>query len=633
MFTDMAGSTHLAQTDEKGGLELLREQERLARPLLATHHGRLVKTTGDGMLVEFANALDAIECAVDLQRHVHERNAGEGVHPIRLRIGIHLGDVQRRGTDIHGDAVNVASRVEPLADPGGVCLSRAVYDQIRHKVPFSLERLGPRTLKGVLEPLDIYRVVLPWSGPVAGTVSGAPFSPRLAVLPLTNISPDPKDEYFADGLTEELIGALSKVRGLRVIARTSVGQYKSTSKTVSQIGAELDVTSILEGSVRKAGNRLRITLQVIDVATQEHLWANNYDRELDDVFAIQTEIAEKTAGALRLELLGHEKESIQKRPTSNLLAYNLYLKGLHAARQTPTEGLSEAIKLFEASLREDPGFSLPYSHLANLFLLLAGNALPPGEAFPRAAQLVSRALELDPNSADAHTARGNLALQYQQDWKLSEDEFKLALELNPSNATTHFWYAMLLVVVKRFDEASRELDASVELDPLWELPRSWRTLIHVLRGDMTSAISSAQETRDRHPDERWAHLALGTTYARAGRLEEARKEAELSARLTGGPGDEANAILWARLGEFKEARRLLRTWESTPESQYVNKTEIAQLCMVLGEKERALGWLERDYESGDRSLWFSYQFPEFDPIRKDPRFQSLLDRLDLPRDA
>ncbi|HYA54775.1 MAG TPA: adenylate/guanylate cyclase domain-containing protein, partial [Thermoplasmata archaeon] len=326
MFTDMVESTQLAQRDERAALALIEEQEKLARPVLTSHHGRWVKSTGDGFLAEFGSALDAVECAVELQDRVRERNRSPGAVPLRIRVGVHLGDVQRRSGDIFGDAVNVAARVESAAEPGGVCISGPVHELVRNKVPNPLERLGAQTLKGVTEPVQLYRVVL---SPTEPSVSPRTDSvPRLAVLPLANISPDPRDEYFADGLTEELISVLSKIPGLRVIARTSVTPYKSSSKSAAQIGTELGVGSILEGSVRKAGDRLRISLQLIDASSQEHVWTESYDRQMSDVFAIQSEVAESTAKAIRVELSDRAREFLGRAPTTNLRAYDLFLRAI-----------------------------------------------------------------------------------------------------------------------------------------------------------------------------------------------------------------------------------------------------------------------------------------------------------------
>jgi len=628
MFTDMVGFSASAQVDEAGALELLKEQEELVRPLLTSHQGIEIKSTGDGFLVEFDSALNAVRCAINVQERVYDRNLQRGVVPILLRIGVHLGDVEVRGSDIFGDAVNIASRIEPLATPGGVCISGPVYDQVRNKISNPFEKLRTTALKNIHVPIEVYRVELPWEA--AALPSGVSSRNRLAVLPLTNISPDPRDEYFADGLTEELISTLSKLRELRVIARTSVSQYKSTSKSVSQIGHELDVATVLEGSVRKAGNRLRITLQVIDALSQEHLWAKSYDRELDDVFAIQTEIAETTAQALQLELLGSDRESLRRRPTSNLTAYTLYLKGIHSARQSTYDGYAESTRHFEEAIRLDPEFSLAYSSLANMYLLLSGETLDPREAFPRAKELVGKAIALDPASSDAHTARGNLALQQEQDWETSEMEFQRAISLNPSNANAHFWYAMMLTAVRRLDEGIAELRTTIELDPHWRLARIWLMSIYFIAGNLPAATASAEADRDRDPHDPSPHIALGTIYARAGRLDEARKQAELSSGPVNHTDRWNRAVLWARLGQPQEARALLVEWTNLPRTGYVSPALIAGLYSALNERENAMASLEQDYRDGDRTLWAEYQWMAFDPIREESRFRTILERLNLP---
>jgi adenylate cyclase len=631
MFTDMVGYTASAQANEKATLMLRKEQEDLVRPVLAEHHGREVKSTGDGILVEFESALKATECAVGIQRRLHERNGKHGVVAIQLRIGIHLGDVEQQGTDIFGDAVNIASRIEPVAVPGGICVSGAVYEQVRNKIPDKLEKLPPTSLKGLQIPMDIYRVVLPWT--LRDPPSPSPGPIRLAVLPLANISPDPKDEYFADGLTDELIGTLSKLSELRVIARTSVGQYKATSKTIAQIGNELAVTSVLEGSVRKAGNRIRITLQLIDAVTQEHIWADHYDRDLDDVFAIQTEVAEKTASALQLKVLRQERESIGKAPTTDLAAYHLYLKGVYLVSQGGLKGLEESIHFFEEAIRNDPNFSEAYARLANVFIGLSSDFLPVGDAIPRARELIAKALEIDPNLSEAHTARGNLALQYDLDWGVAEAEFKRAIFLSPSNANAHHWYSHLLVAVSRYEDALRESKTTKELDPLVQPPQDELRFAECFTEDFDSPIASAEAARDSHPLDPRYHVVLGLIYADAGRIADARGEAEFSS----GPVDKWSewnrALLWVRLGKPEEARTLVTKWDDASRTEYVSPLWMASLYSELGEKEQALGWLERNNGEGARSLVLDFQLRTFDSIRNDPRFRSLLERLNLPTEV
>ncbi len=299
-------------------------------------------------------------------------------------------------------------------------------------------------------------------------------------------------------------------------------------------------------------------------------WAHSYDRELDDVFAIQMEIAEKTAAALRLELVGLDRESLRKKPTPNLAAYNLYLRGLHAARKSTFEAYGESVKFFEEAIEQDPEFSLAYSSLANMYVLLAGETIRPRDAFPRVQDLLVKALALDPASSEAHTARGNLALQHDRDWDLSESEFQRAIELNPSNANAHFWYAMLLLVLQRFDEAAEELRVTIELDPLWKLPSLWLMTVQFTSGDFDAAIVTAKEEVARDPSDPNSHVALGTIYYRAGRIEESRREAALANGPVSRPVMADRAVLWALLDMPDEARRLIREWTQEAETRYIN---------------------------------------------------------------
>ena len=364
MFTDMVGYTALGQRNESLSLALVEEQRKLIRPILARHNGREVKTIGDAFLVDFPNALDAVRCAYDIQRAIREFNLSLASDKrIHLRIGVHVGEVVESLGDISGDAVNVASRIEPLAEDGGVCLTRQVYDHVRSKVDLPLSSLGPKSLKNVTEPVEVYKMVMPWEKEIA-VMSAQLDKTRIAVLPFTNMSSNPEEGYFADGMTEELITSLSGVRQLTVIARTSVMGYKGTTKKVREIGRELEVGSVLEGSVRKAGNKVRITAQLIDAATEGHLWAQNYDRQLEDVFAIQSEIAEKVAGELRIRLVDSERSVIEKKATENTEAYTSFLRGRELLREGTLDSTQQAIGFYEKAIELDPRFARAYVGLA-----------------------------------------------------------------------------------------------------------------------------------------------------------------------------------------------------------------------------------------------------------------------------
>ena len=633
MFTDVAGFTELTQRDEQAALGLIAELDALAAPLFAAHHGRKVKAMGDGLLVEFPDALDAVECAVALQSTLHQRNARAGAQPLRLRVGLHLGDVERRGEDIVGDAVNLAARVEPIADPGGICLSEQVAVQVRNKVPYRLETLGPRALKGIREPVGIFRISLPWNR--ADGAVALPDRTRLAVLPLANISPDPKDEYFADGLTEELITALSRLRGLRVIARTSVSQYKSAPKPIRQVGAELGVGTVLEGSVRRAGDRLRITLQLIDTDSEEHRWAETFDRRLSDVFEVQAEVAEQTAAALKVELLAADREAVRRPPVKGLEAYDLYLRGMVGFQRAADEGwsrasIAEPARCLEAAIAKDPTSAAARAWLANLYIAAIGEAVPKTEFAARIGELVATAYQLDPEEPEVLTARGNYALQIEWDWGRAEREFRAALRVNPSAMTAHAWLGILLVTLGRYAEAAAEFEVAIALDPLFAQLTFWRARALEMLGDRVGAISLIEGMLTLVPGNRNLHTQLGHLYLSEGRRADAEREARLASGPMPGAGIAASrAELWVRLGDRSEAEALVRAGEQPASPLFLRPTYRAGLYAVLGEREKALGELERDWREGEQSLWIDFRRRWFDSVRDDPRFTALLRAMNL----
>ena len=632
MFTDIVGYSSLSQSDEPAALRQVQEQERLIRPILGSHHGRRVKSTGDGFLLEFQNALEAVEGAVELQRRAHELSSMRDGSPLRIRIGLHLGDVQRRGSDILGDSVNIAARIEPLADPGGICLSEEVYAQVRNKVPYQMDSLGPKSLKGLREPVRVYRIMLPW---IAATAPERQVEPqRLAVLPLTNISADPADEYFAAGLTEELISALSQIRGLRVIAHTSVNQYKSTTKTVSQIGTELGASTILEGSVRRSDRMIRVALQLIDAKSQEHLWATNFDRELSDVFHIQTEVAERTAEALKLKLVNAAEDSGKPRPTKDLTAYDYYLKGVYFGARDGIENLNESFRWLEKATQRDPTFALAYAQWACEYVLEAGWSLPGKLAFPKARELVERAQELSPDLPEVWGTLGALAFKSDRDWPKAEATLRRAIAVNASYAGAHFWLAVTLFTMGRYKEAIEEFQTVIQLDPQDPNAWDWLAQAHLQNGDPTAALATAELQRDRDPKSPMNHGRLGMLYLMVGRREDAEREFAATTELKALPpnsfGRLARANLLGLMGQPSEARECLAELEALKEPVYLNSMLFAGLYISLGQRERALQLIEQDEREGDRLLWWYFWTPMCDPFRDDPRFQALLKAAKLP---
>jgi adenylate cyclase len=631
MFTDMVGYSALAQTDEATALAVLEEHNRFLRPIFSRFGGREVKTVGDAFLVEFESALDAVRCALDIQQALHNHNAtSPDERKIRIRIGIHVGDVVQANGDVLGDAVNIASRIEPLAEPGGICLTQQVYDQVQNKISRPIARLPPVALKNIRLPTVVYKIAQPWETlSVESSFAQPAGTHNLAVLPLASFSPDPADEYFADGLTEELISVLSRVNNLSVIARTSVFPYKSAPKSVAQVGAELGVDTVLEGSVRKAGNRIRITLQMVDVATQRHIWASSYNREIDDVFAVQADIAERTAEALKLELTKAERPEVRKRAAVNPTAYDCYLRGLVAASLHGRERFDEAVRCFEQATKLDPTFAEAFAAWANLYVVVAGDLLPMIEVMPRARELAGRALELDPESSEAHASLGNIALQFDHDWPFAEAEFRKAISLNPSNVTAHKFLGTLLNSLQRYDESKEVFRRAIQLDPGGNNQRNlaWAELES---GNFNLAIEYGEEELARHPSSVHAHVFLGLFFWAAGRRTDALHEAD--APLTGASDEERfdHALLNALVGRPEPARVVAAEAERGEAKSYTSAAHLAMLYGAMGERTRALDLLEKDYREGDKILWLYYRGSFFDAIRDDPRFLSLLRAYGLP---
>jgi adenylate cyclase len=629
MFTDMVGYTLASQVDERGTLRLREEHEGLIRPLVAARRGRAVKSTGDGFLVEFSSALDAVQCALDIIGRLRTRNAQPGVEPIQVRIGIHLGDVEPRGDDIFGDSVNIASRIEPLADAGGICISEPVYGQVHNKIPNRIDPLGPHQLKHVQAPMEVYRVV------VTDAAVGAPAHRTgptgLAVLPFANISPDPNDAYFADGLTEELISVLSRLRGLRVIARTSVLPYRSSSKGVAEIGRELGVSFLLEGSVRKAGTHLRITVQLIDVATQGHLWSSTYDRELVDVFSVQAEIAREVAEALKISLQATEAARLESRPALRPDSYLAYLKGRVLLRDRSASALASAKEQFELSVRLDERNASAYSGLADVEMLLGiyvGSRSPADIEASRAYAV--HALELDPGLAEAHASLAH-ALSEGLQFAEAETEFRRALSLNPSYSAAHHWYSLLLMSQARPEAALEELTLAEQGDPLSVaiLAASAMLLILLRRWADASAklerLGAVENFGERY------HLTLFEFRMAQSDWGRALKELELlNERTKGDPGlAPGYASYYAQTGDRERALEYLRKVEALEGGLPFKKDIIAGIHVDLGDLDEAFRWIDRAVE--DRSIeirpW--RLDPRYERVRADPRFQRILQQLNL----
>ena len=456
-------------------------------------------------------------------------------------------------------------------------------------------------------------------------------STRIAVLPLANISPDPGDEYLADGLTEELITVLSQMRDLRVIARTSANHYKATDLSVSEIGNQLRVGSILEGSVRKVKNRVRIAVQLIDTATQEHIWSSAYDRELDDVFAIQRDIAGHVGEALKIELLSSYKKVEEVESTRGPEAHTLYLKGRYHWNERSEEGLDKAVQYLEKAVELDPQFARAYAALADCYVVYTDLGWrTPGDAVPRAKEYASKAISLDPSLAEPHAALASLLANYEYRWHDAENEFKRALELNPSYATAYHWYSLVLRILGRLDESYTQIRRASELDPFsriigdnvgWEL---------LLRGDRQKAIEQFQKVAEAFPDYSYVHYGLGWAFYMDSRPDDAIHEMRKAVAMSAGdPSYRAElAALLGLVGMRDEAKRIINDLETLAKKEKVNKVEIAIALFGVGNLDEGFSYLQMGYqEQWDTILYFKSSMPWFKDVRKDPRWATFEKRL------
>ena len=632
MFTDMVDYTSISEKNEELALTLLEDHRQLLRPVFARHGGREVKTVGDGFLVEFPSALEAVRCALEIQQLMYRRNQGvTSEKKILLRVAVHLGDVEHRDGDVYGDAVNIASRIQSLTDPGGICITQQVYDHVRKNEEFRMVALGQNRLKNVQNPTEVYRVLpLTERGEPTKTVALEPR--RVAALPLAIISSDQQDEYFADGLTEEIINTLSSIPGLKVIARTSVMKYKEASKSVGEIGRELKVGTILEGSVRKAAGRLRITIQLIDVGSESPIWSQKYDRELEDVFKIQTDIAERVAEALKVQLLTENRTLIQQKAPEDIGAYVLYLRGRYHWSRRNKEDLEKAIAYFGEAIEKDPNYALAHAGMADCYTLMGRHLyLPAKEAFSKARDFANRALELNNDLAEAHTSLAAVLLIYDWEWDEAEDQFKRAIQLNPNYATAHYWHSVLLQTTGRLQESVTAAEKAQVLDPLSPVIGMGVVQAYFFSGQYDKAVEECYRYLDMNPSFVVARDFLVHLHVQNGLFEEAAEEAKRLLDVSERKSEAMAhlAYVYAASGKTEEAKKLFEASVADAEFGYSNPTIFIIVCSILGDLDNAYRWAEKARESGRIALHSLRFSPDLQRFRTDPRYSLLLAKAHL----
>jgi adenylate cyclase len=528
LAADIVGYSRLMRADEEGTLARLKAlRAELFDPQVAEHHGRIVKTTGDGALVEFASAVDAVRCAVAVQADLDAREPGlPDDAAMALRIGINLGDVIVEDGDIYGDGVNLAARLEGLAETGGICLSANVHEQVRHKLDLAFEDMGEHSVKNISEPVRVYRVV-PGAGRSAPREPSLPEKPSIAVLPFDNMSGDPEQDYLADGISEDLITALSKIRWFFVIARNSTFTYKGQAVDVTKVAKDLRVRYVIEGSVRKAGNRVRITAQLIDATTGKHVWAERYDRDLADIFELQDEMTQTIVGAVEPELGVAERERALSKPPENMDAWETYQRGLWHLWRFDREDNAKALQLLGRAHELDPGFTAAYAHEAysHYINVVMSWSEDPDQTLAAGMTAAKKALALDDRDAVAFFAAGRLHMMLgEHDASIAALETSLAL--NPSFAQAYHGLAFALTLAGRLDDALDGFHNAERLSPrdplLWAFTVT-HALACILSRDYDSAVQWAHKTMQiPRASGYWPHAVLAAALAHLDRMEEAR---------------------------------------------------------------------------------------------------------------
>jgi len=582
LSADVKGYSRLMGENEVQTLKTLSAYFQIMTTLIQKHQGKVLNIAGDNLLADFESVVDAVQCGVEIQKELRTKNAelAEGQR-VKFRIGINLGDVIREGESIYGDGVNIAARLESLSEAGGLCISGMAFDQIKNKLNLGYKYLGEQTVKNILEPVRVYQVLMEpeaagkvigekktkpkqWQMAAMGLVIGVivvvvaiviwkfyvptpkievaskekmafplPDKPSIAVLPFTNMSGDPQQEYFSDGITEEIITALSKVPRLFVIARNSTFTYKGKSVNVKQVSEELGVRYVLEGSVRKTEDKVRITTQLIDALTGHHLWAEKYDRDLKDIFAIQDEISFKVVTALQVKLTDGEQALTYAGGTKNFEAYARYLKGADYVKRINKEGNLLARKMAEETIALDPNYPRGYRLLAMTHWLdvRLGLSKDPKQSLTESVRLYQKTLAMDPSDGSARVLLG-FVFTIMRQYEKGMAEAEQGVAISPNASIAHIYHGYILIFNGMHKEAIEAIKKAIRLDPL---PPDfyWRCLgqayCHV--GMYEEAIAASKEALRRYPDAILTHVLLAQVYALSGRESEARAEVEEVLRI------------------------------------------------------------------------------------------------------
>ncbi len=633
MFTDIVGYTALMGEDEQRAFELLNKNRALHQNSIEQNSGRWIKELGDGVLASFMTVTDAVNCACSIIKEC------EQVNGLELRIGIHLGEVVFENNDVFGDGVNIASRLQALAPIGGIWVSEAVYNNVSNKKGIDVRFVKDERLKHVKEPVGIYEVKTANTNETAPAPFAAKQIPKpdpeksIAVLPFVNMSNDPEQEYFSDGMAEEILNCLSHIKDLKIAGRTSSFQFKGKNIDLREVGQKLNVCNVLEGSVRKQGNRLRITAQLIKVEDGFHLWSERYDREMDDIFAVQDEIAASIAEHLKVTLLDRERAIISKAPTEVNEAYELYLKGRYNWNKRG-EYIKKGLGYFQHAIQLDPNFALAYAGIAASYAIIAFyGILPPHDTMPKAKQAAEKAISLNASLVEAHTVLAFVIAFYDWNWPEARKRFLKACVINPAYAPMHYWFSLYLAWIENdFEEAIREAKKSVDHEPLVAMSHNYLAVAYLHAGKFKEALHANEMALELDPHASMSQRYWGLSLAGLGRYDEAIDALKTALDLFSRHPWILVDLIWvySLANKPSEIETISDEMLERSKTEYIPGLFLCAACYFAKKFDKALEFIEIAFEQRDATLPSFNAWPVMITMKNDPMFRECIDRLQFP---
>jgi len=630
LFADMAGYTAMMQENEQMARAKRKRLKTVLEETVAKFNGKILQYYGDGSLSIFSSAIDCVWCSIDMQQQLQQDPK------VELRMGIHTGDVIIDDEAVYGDGVNLASRIESLAVPGGIFISEKVYDEIRNQEDIRTRELGYFELKNVRYPVRLFAIIndgitVPRRDELRGKTKET--HNRLAVLPFINMSADPENEYFSDGITEELLNTLTKVDGLQVTSRTSVFAFKGKNNDIRDIAIQLNVDKVLEGSVRKAGNRVRITAQLINAADGYHIWSETYDRNLTDIFDVQDEISGIIANRLRENLAAKEQEKT-KAPVKNLSAYTHYLKGLHFWNKLTPPDTRKSIECFEKAIEIEPEYAQAYAMAASAYSSLGFSGQMPSDiAFDKARFYADKALSLDNKVAEGYIAKASCYLFYEWKWQAAYEALQEAIRLNPAAMETYRLLGFYYITTRQKDKAVETLEKAEQLDPLSPVITQTLGSMYVFAERYDDAITQAEKLIDINPEMRAAIEVKAWSTGMKGDWDKALKLFQEIYRLTNHPlkGLMGLGYAYAKLGHRDWAMECVRKLEQRQKEEPTSVVDgdLAGVWLALGNWDKTFYYLNQCIDKRIGPVSYFLEYPHFKDLKKDPRYDLIQQRMGL----